>query len=63
MLKDVLNYVNDNQKIRIFAGCMTLFEGKKSDVTEKVWNRKVGKYLGCELVGIHANNDTLVIVI
>lgn len=63
MLNDVLDYVNDDQKIRIFVGCITLFEGRKSDVPEKVWNHKVGKYLECELVGIRANNDTLVIVI
>ena len=63
MLKDVLSHVNDNQKIRIFAGCMTIFEGKKSDAPEKMWNRKVGKYLACEPIDIRANSDTLVIVI
>ena len=62
-LKEMLNSIGNSIPIRIFAGCMTIFHGKKSDISEKEWNLKVHPYMECEVVNSCAINGVIVLAI
>lgn len=49
-LRDYMNGIDDDMTVRIFAGCMTIFHGKKVDVSEKEWNIKVRPYMDYDVV-------------
>lgn len=49
-LRDYMNGIGNDTTVRIFAGCMTIFHGRKSDVSEKEWNIKVHPYMDCDVV-------------
>lgn len=62
-LKDLLATISDTELIRIFVGCQKVFDGTRSQTTEKEWNRKMCGFMECHVIGVHASMHTIVIAI
>lgn len=62
-LKELLTTIDDNDCIRIFSGCMTIFNGIMSNADVKEWNLKVRPHLDCKVLSTCAINGTIVIII
>lgn len=60
-LRELLSNLNVGAKIRIFAGCMTLYHGKAKFCKE--WMLKVVPYMGCQVISHKEINGTIVIAI
>lgn len=51
-----------NKPIRVFAGCMTLFNGNPAVISKRDWV-KLHPYFNCEVVNKGVVNNTFVITI
>lgn len=52
-----------NSKIRIFIGCMTLFNGKTSKIANYEEWKKVHPYMDCKLLNKCTINEVIVVTI
>ena len=56
-LRELLETIGEDVRIRIFAGCITIFNGMKSNTSEREWNLTVLPYINssvlnyCEING------------
>lgn len=62
-LKEFLNRVGRYENIRVFAGCITIFNGRKADVSEKEWNIKFNPYKDCEVVRFSVSENVAMVMI
>ena len=62
-LKELLDTIGEDAQLRIFADCMTIFHGKKSNISEKEWNLSVYPYMNCRVINHCEINRTTMIVI
>ena len=62
-LREFLEAIGDDMNIRIFAGCITIFQGKKSDVSEKEWNLNVRPYMDGKIINSRATSETIMVMI
>ena len=64
-LQDLLAIIKEGAPVRLFVGCMKTFDGTKPNASEsnKQWNKKVSPYMDCEVIGVHARDNTIIIVI
>ena len=64
-LGELLTYCRDKRKhkiVRVFAGCMTLYNGNPSVVFVSEWV-KVQPYFKCKVLNHRVINDTIVVTI
>lgn len=62
-LRELLNTIGEDAQFRIFVGCMTIFNGNKSDISEKEWNLNVLPYMNCRVIKHREINGVVVIYI
>ena len=62
-LRDVVGRTSNNTRIRIFAGCQTIFNESKSGVSEKEYNIVVRPYLDYTVRSVNYSIDSVVVVI
>ena len=60
-LEEQLSVINNAYHIRIFVGCQTVFDGIRSQIPEKEWNKKMRNYIGCDVLTIRATENVIVI--
>lgn len=60
-LRELLSTLQVGAKIRIFAGCMTLYNGKAKFCKE--WMLKVVPYMDCKVINHSEINGIVVIAI
>lgn len=64
-LSGLLSYCKEKRKyktVRVFAGCMTLYNGKPSIISVGEWT-KLHPYFNCKVLDQKVINDTIVITI
>lgn len=61
-LSELLNKRNSNTIVRVFAGCMTLYNGNPSAISMGEWV-KLHPYFNCKVLNKCRINNTLVITI
>ena len=62
-LKELLSSIESNTHVRIFAGCMTICNGKQSDVSAKEWNLKIHPYMEANVINSCTSNGIVKIMI
>ena len=64
-LADFLTYCTDkckNKTVRVFAGCMTLYNGNPSTISMHEW-AKLHQYFNCKVADRKVINNTIVVTI
>ena len=62
-LKELLDIIGEDVRIRIFACCITIFNGMKSNTSEKEWNLTVLPYMNCRVINYREINGSINILI
>lgn len=57
------NKIGKYERIRVFAGCQTLFNGRRADVTDNEWNIKLNPYMDCNVVRMSVSDEATVVMI
>lgn len=59
-LENVLCGVNNNIRIRVFTGCQTIYNGRKSSILRDM---KARYYLSCAVVNVNHHKDHITVLI
>lgn len=62
-LRELLETIGEDVRIRIFAGCITIFNGKKSNTSEKEWNLTVLPHMNSRVLNFREMNGSMNILI
>ena len=62
-LRELLNTIGEDVRIRIFAGCITILNGKKSNTSEKEWNLTILPYMNSRVLNYREINGGINILI
>lgn len=62
-LRELLDTIDEDVRIRIFAGCITIFNGMKSNTSEKEWNLTVLPHMNSRVLNYREINGGINILI
>ena len=62
-LENVLNVISGGTKIRIYVGCIKIFEGKMCEVKKTWWDENVKQFYGCEVIRLNTVDNVITIAV